>query len=343
MPQAKKISVLIVDDSALFRGVMSKEISADPDIVVVGTAADPFEARDIIVQTNPDIMICDIVMPKMDGIKFIRQLMPQYPLRVVVVSSASEAVLDAINAGAVDFVAKPDISINRTSRIFFNELIEKIKIASQAQLAQPIFNQVRLKSTASAMHPATKKLIAIGASTGGTEAIFNVLNSLPTNLPGIVIVQHIPPVFSKMFADRLNNTLRMKVKEAQTGDLIESGNVYIAPGDKHMLVKKLGNNLRIELSSGEKVSGHCPSVDVLFNSVAQACGSDTVGVILTGMGSDGAKGLLAMRQKGARTIGQDEASSIVYGMPKVAFEIGAVEKQVSLSNIALTITAAVTS
>lgn len=343
MSEAKKIRVLIVDDSALFRSVLSNKISADPEIVVVGTAANPFEARDKIVETDPDIMICDVVMPKMDGIEFIRRLMPQYPLRVVVVSSVSETVLDAMNAGAVDFVAKPDIGLNRSSNVFFDELIEKIKIAAQAQLPQPKTNLKTPVSAAPSMQKATKKLIAIGASTGGTEAIFNVLSSLPSNSPGIVIVQHIPPVFSKMFAERLNKSLRMTVKEAETGDFIESGHVLIAPGDKHMVVKKLGDKLRVELSSGEKVNGHCPSVDVLFNSIAQVCGSDTVGVILTGMGSDGAKGLLEMRRKGARTIGQDAASSIVYGMPRVAYEIGAVEKQAPLHNIAQAITAAVTS
>lgn len=332
--QGKKIRVLIVDDSALFRGVVSKGISADPDIVVVGTAVDPFDARDKIVELDPDVMICDVVMPKMDGIEFIRRLLPQYPLRVVVVSSVSETVLDAMNAGAVDFVAKPDMNSGRTSALFLSELIEKVKIAYNAQIPKPKAVTEPARHTAQPTATATKRIIAMGASTGGTEALFNVLSGLPANLPGIVIVQHIPPVFSQMFAERMNKALKLRVKEAQTGDYVENGLVLIAPGDKHMTVKKLGDRFRIELNAGEKVSGHCPSVDVLFNSVAGACGSDAVGVIMTGMGSDGAKGLLAMRQKGARTIGQDEASSIVYGMPKVAYDIGAVERQVSLENIA---------
>jgi two-component system chemotaxis response regulator CheB len=181
----------------------------------------------------------------------------------------------------------------------------------------------------------------MGASTGGTEALYNVLSALPANLPGIVIVQHIPPVFSTLFAERLNKSLRLRVKEAQTGDYVENGLVLIAPGDKHLIVKKLGDKLRIELSAGEKVSGHCPSVDVLFNSVATACGKDAVGVILTGMGSDGAKGLLAMHQKGARTIGQDASTSVVYGMPKVAYDLGAVDKQLPLDGVAQAIINAV--
>ncbi|NLT13233.1 MAG: chemotaxis response regulator protein-glutamate methylesterase [Clostridiales bacterium] len=342
MPQDKKIRVLIVDDSALFRGVLSKGISADPDIVVVGTAVDPFDARDKIVETDPDVMICDVVMPKMDGIEFIRRLLPQYPLRVVVVSSVSAAVLDAMNAGAVDFVAKPDVMLGRTQAMFLDELIDKIKIAASANIPKPKTFQEPPKSVPQSGAGTTKRLIALGASTGGTEALFNILSALPPNMPGIVIVQHIPPVFSTLFAERLNKSLQLRVKEAQVGDYVENGLVLIAPGDQHMQVKKLGNRLRVELSAGEKVSGHCPSVDVLFNSVATACGKDAVGVILTGMGSDGAKGLLAMRQKGAKTIGQDAASSVVYGMPKVAFDIGAVEKQAPLDSIAQAIINAVT-
>lgn len=342
MPQAKQIRVLIVDDSALFRGVVSKGISADPAITVVGTAVDPFDARDKIVQTDPDVMICDVVMPKMDGIEFIRRLLPQYPLRVLVVSSVSETVLDAMNAGAVDFVAKPDMNTGRTTAMFLAELVDKVKVASNAKIPTPKAPIQPQKNVVPTAKAATKKIIALGASTGGTEALFNVLSALPANLPGIVIVQHIPPVFSNLFAERLNNALGMRVKEAQTGDYVEPGTVLIAPGDKHMAVKKLGDRLRVEVTAGEKVSGHCPSVDVLFNSVAAACGKDAVGVIFTGMGSDGARGLLAMRQKGARTIGQDEASCVVYGMPKVAFDIGAVERQIPLDGIANAIVNAVT-
>lgn len=330
----KKIRVLIVDDSALFRGVVAKGISADPNIVVVATAIDPYDAKDKIIETAPDVMICDVVMPKMDGIEFIRRLLPQYPLRVVVVSSVSEAVLDAINAGAVDFVLKPDMSSGRSASVFIAELIEKIKIAGNAHIPgpkKPVRQLVRAEPKTGI--PSTKRVIAIGASTGGTEALFNILSAMPPDIPGVVVVQHIPPVFSKMFAERLDKALPLRVSEAQNGDYVERGRVLIAPGDKHMTVKKLGDRLRVEVNAGEKVSGHCPSVDVLFNSVAQACGADAVGVILTGMGSDGAKGLLSMHSKGARTIGQDEASSVVYGMPKVAFDIGAVDRQVPLDSI----------
>jgi len=329
MSSTKKTRVLIVDDSAVFRGVLSAGISSDPEIDVVATAGDPFEARDKIVDYDPDVMVCDVVMPKMDGIEFIRRLLPQYPLRVVVISSASEAVLDAMNAGAVDFVAKPDIG--RTRDLFLNELIAKIKIASTAKIPHRELEAADRKIMTAA--PTFMNIIAIGASTGGTEALFSVLKSLPPTLPGIVIVQHIPPVFSRMFADRMNNSTSLHVKEAENGDLVEKGKVLIAPGDKHMLVRKIGSLLKVELNQGEKVNGQRPAVDVLFESVAASCGNRAIGVILTGMGSDGAKGLLAMRKAGAHTIGQDETSSVVYGMPKVAFEIGAVEKQVSLGGI----------
>jgi len=341
MQPGKKIRILIVDDSALFRGVLSRGISADPDIEVVATAVDPFDARDKIMEFEPDVMVCDVVMPKMDGIEFIRRLMPQYPLRVVVVSSVSEAVLDAMNAGAVDFVAKPDMESGRTKAAFISDLIAKIKIAASANITQMKIGSDSPRKIVAESPATSKKIIAIGASTGGTEAIFSILKSLPPTTPGIVIVQHIPPVFSKMFADRLNNALQLRVKEAQSGDYVEKGQVLIAPGDKHLRVKKLGDRLRVEVLEGEKRNGHCPSVDVLFESVASACGSDAVGVILTGMGEDGARGLLSMRRSGARTIGQDEKSSVVYGMPRAAYEMGAVEKQSALENIPQAISSAI--
>lgn len=338
-----KIRVLLVDDSALFRGVVSRGISTDPEIEVVATATDPFDARDKIIEYEPDVMVCDVVMPKMDGIEFIRRLLPQYPLRVVVVSSVSASVLDAMNAGAVDFVAKPDINLGRSTDAFLKDLIETVKIASKANLSSIKTQAPAFRNVIPNNPSASRKVIAIGASTGGTEAIFHVLKQLPTNTPGIVIVQHIPPVFSRMFAERLNNTTQLRVKEAQSGDTVEQGLVLIAPGDKHMRLKKQAGQFKVEVLEGEKVNGHCPSVDVLFDSVASVCGNAAVGVILTGMGSDGAKGLLAMRQKGARTIGQDEKSCVVYGMPKVAYDIGAVEKQVPLDNVAQAITSAVSS
>ncbi|NCB50665.1 MAG: chemotaxis response regulator protein-glutamate methylesterase [Clostridia bacterium] len=336
----KKIRVLIVDDSAVFRGILSVAISSDPELEVVATATDPFDASDKITEYDPDVMVCDVVMPKMDGIEFIRRLMPQYPLRVVVISSVSANVLDAMNAGAVDFVAKPDSGTGRTREVFLNELRAKIKIAATANISRRGFETNPLKKVQSAVTPTNINVIAIGASTGGTEALFSVLRMLPPTLPGIVIVQHIPPVFSRMFSERMNSTTQLNVKEAENGDVLERGKVLIAPGDKHLRIKKTGGMLRAEVFAGEKVNGHCPSVDVLFESVAAVCGSKSVGIILTGMGSDGAKGLLALRNAGARTLGQDEASSVVYGMPKTAYEIGAVEKQVPLSNIPQAIIAA---
>lgn len=325
-----KIRILIVDDSLVFREVLSRGISADPNLEVVAKAIDPFDARDKILEYQPDVMICDVQMPKMSGIEFIKRLLPQYQLPVIVVSTISNSVFDAMNAGAVDFVSKPDMKSQRSVDDFINDLIVKIKIAAKAKVTLPGSVSQKVIATETFDY---KKIIAIGASTGGTEALFNVLKCLPANIPGIVIVQHIPPVFSNMFAQRLNNQTQLNVKEAQMGDLIEPGKVLIAPGDKHMRIRKSGDKYRAEVFEGEKVSGHCPSVDVLFESVALQAKNNAVGVILTGMGADGSKGLLSMRQNGARTIGQDEQSCVVYGMPKVAFEIGAVERQVSLANI----------
>jgi two-component system chemotaxis response regulator CheB len=337
MPVGRKIRVLIVDDSPLMREVISRGIGADSEIEVVAKASDPFDARDKIIEYQPDVMTCDIQMPKMDGIDFVRRLIPQYALPVILVSSLSDAVFDALNAGAVDFVAKPSVNSPQNIDSFISDLVGKIKIASKATIING-HAVVKHKDTGIYPHNVSgansEKLIAIGASTGGVEALYNVLINLPPIVPGIVIVQHIPPVFSRMFAERLNVQTKFNVKEAQTGDYLEQGKVLIAPGNMHMSVQKIGNKYRVECFEGEKVNGHCPSVEVLFNSVAKAAGKNAIGVILTGMGSDGAKGLLEMRKKGARTIGQNEASSVVYGMPRVAYEIGAVECQVDLSKVA---------
>jgi two-component system chemotaxis response regulator CheB len=333
----KRIRVLIVDDSFVFREVISRGISCDPIIEVVATAKDPFDARDKIIEFTPDVITCDVEMPKMNGIEFIRRLMPQHPLPAVVVSTVSDAVFDAMKAGAVDFVTKPDMRSVNSVEDFINELIMKIRIASSANVSFLKTDNVEKKVPVFSNPPISGKIIAIGASTGGTEAINTVLSSLPSNMSGIVIVQHIPPVFSRMFAERLNNSTRLYVKEAQMGDYVQRGQVLITPGDKHMRIKKSANGLKVELFHGEKVNGHCPSVDVLFESLAKECGTNAVGIILTGMGYDGAKGLLSMRRSGARTIGQDEKTSVVYGMPKVAYNIGAVEKQVPLGSIPKTI------
>ena len=330
----KRIKVLVVDDSIVFRETIIRGISTCPEIEVVARAADPFEARDKILEFEPDVMTCDVEMPKMNGIEFIRRLLPQYSIPVIVVSGVSESVFDAMNAGAVDFVAKPNDKSANNMQIFIQDLIAKIIIASNSHIAKQ--SEHTSSKIAECIFPADK-IVAIGASTGGTEALFSVISQLPANIPGVVVVQHIPPMFSTLFSERLNTQTSLNVKEAQTGDYLEQGRVLIAPGDQHMRIKKIGDRYKVEVFMGDKVNGHCPSVDVLFESVAKEAGKNAVGVILTGMGYDGAKGLLGMRRKGARTIGQDEKSCVVYGMPKAAFDIGAVEKQVSLSNVPQTI------
>lgn len=328
-----KIKVLVVDDSIVFRKILSIGISSEPGIEVVATANDPFEARDKLLHYKPDVMTCDVEMPKMNGIEFIRRLLPQYSIPIIVVSSLNGVVFDAMCAGAVDFVAKPDINSVKGVEEFIMDMIEKVKIASKAKVQKQL-HKVESKMMFKGYNIfSDKAIISIGASTGGTEAIYQILKKLPTDVPGIVIVQHIPPKFSKMFAERMNSTTNLEVKEAAYGDYVQAGKVLIAPGDQHMRVRKVGNRYKVECFSGDKVNGHCPSVDVLFESVAKEAGKDAIGIILTGMGYDGARGLLAMKRKGAKTIGQDEKSSVVYGMPKVAYDLGAVDKQASIDNI----------
>lgn len=329
----RRIKVLVVDDSLVFREIIARGLAFDSGIEVVGMAADPYEARDKIILFEPDVLTLDVEMPRMDGIEFLRKLMPQYPLPVVMVSAISEKVFEALQAGAVDFVTKPEISNKRGMEALINELCIKIKIASTAKLGH-WKSQPNLSRSISQVGGNTScKVIAIGASTGGTEAIHYVLQALPRNIPGIVIVQHMPPVFTKMYAERLNNACLLEVKEAQDGDEVIPGRALVAPGDYQMRIKKSGSSYWVECFKGERVNGHCPSVDVLFHSVAEQFGKQALGIILTGMGCDGAKGLLAMRSRGARTIGQDEDSSVVYGMPKIAFELGAVERQASIEKI----------
>lgn len=327
-----KIKVLVVDDSMLFREVIARGLSSDPLIEVVATAGDAFEARDKILQYHPHVITCDVEMPKMNGIEFVRRLLPQYFVPVVMVSAVSQAVFEAMEAGAIDFVVKPDVQSFSDIAVFIQDLIHKIRTAAtvKSRINQMEYAAIKVPGN---LDRDAGRLIAIGASTGGTEAIYNIVRYLPPTVPGIVIVQHIPPVFSRMFAERLNTQTSLRVKEAESGDYTEPGTVLIAPGDRHMRLKKVGTRYRVECFEGEKVNGHCPSVDILFDSVAKEAGKSAIGILLTGMGSDGAKGLLAMRHSGSRTIGQDEASSVVYGMPKVAYEIGAVEKQVPLGRI----------
>lgn len=333
----KKIKVLIIDDSIVFSKAIAWGMAEDPGIEVVGTAADPFIARDKILELEPDVLTLDVEMPRMNGIEFLRKLMPQYPLPVIVVSAIGSSVLDALEAGAVEFIAKPDLINKDVLNNFINELIVKVKIASIAKVGQINRNSAAVKTEANTSLIKENIVIAIGASTGGTEAIYKVVKNFPRDMPGVVIVQHMPPVFTHIYADRLNGSCSMEVREAQDGDAVKPGKILIAPGGYQMELRKGRNNYYVKCYKGERVNGQCPSVDVLFNSVADHAGSDAVGVILTGMGCDGSKGLLNMRNKGAYTIGQDAKTSIVYGMPMVAFDIGAVKTQVSLERISETI------
>lgn len=333
----RPIRVLIVEDSIVFRELLVQNLRRDPVIEVVGTAKDPFEARDAILALKPDVMTLDVELPRMNGIEFLRKLMPQYPLPVVVISSLSDKVFDAMHAGAVDFVAKPAVSSRAQLEDFVrNELLVKIKIASSAKISNikktVMMNQEQQQQLSVSR---SNLIVAIGASTGGTEATSSVVKELGPDMPGIVCVQHMPPGFTKMYAKRLNDESRLQVKEAETGDRVLPGHMLIAPGgDRHMRIVKVNGTYQVEIKAGPRVNGHCPSVDVLFDSVAKVAGPDALGIILTGMGGDGAKGLLNMRKAGARTIGQDESTCVVYGMPKVAYDLGAVEYQEKLSDIA---------
>lgn len=338
------IRVLIVDDSATARAVLSDILASDPMIEVVGTASDAYIARDKIVELLPDVICLDVEMPRMDGITFLKRLMHYMPTPVIMVSSLTQSgaktTLDALEAGAVDFVPKPHSHIYDGKETMREELLAKIKIASRVKIRQHTLDSLRQANTTS-LAETTNKILAIGASTGGTEALKEVLMGLPRNAPGTVVVQHMPPNFTAPFAERLNALCAMEVREARNGDSITPGVVLIAPGDYHMVVRRSGARYYVEIGNGEKISGHRPSADVLFNSVAKIAGANAIGVILTGMGGDGARGLLAMRNAGARTLGQDEASCIVYGMPKVAYDLGAVEKQLPLSKIAQGIIASI--
>ncbi len=339
----KRIKVLIIDDSALVRNILSQGLSLDPEIEVVGTASDPYVARDKIVALAPDVLTLDVEMPRMDGVEFLRRLMPQYPLPVLMVSSLTgrgqQITFDALEAGAVDFVTKPSSDVSRGMNEMLAELREKVKMVSKAnvsgwkQSAYSVVNKQtpvpRRKLTAS-----SEKIVAIGASTGGTQALQKVLTRLPASAPAIVIVQHMPAGFTRMFADRLNDLCAMSVKEAESGDRITSGRVLIAPGDKHLKVVREGGVYSTHIVSGEKVCGHRPSVEVMFRSMAEHVGAHAVGVVLTGMGADGADGLVAMRSKGARTLAQDEATSVVFGMPKEAYNRGGAEKLFPIDEIA---------
>ena len=337
-----KTKVLIVDDSAVVRNLLHQILSSEPGIEVVGTAPDPYVARDKIVKLNPDVITLDVEMPRMDGITFLGKLMKHFPIPVVIVSSLTQkgavTTLEAFEAGAVEVIAKPDIDVTKGLEQISKDIVEKVKIAAHARVAKKrekleksAGKSVRLKG--SALAKSTNKVIAIGASTGGTEAIREVLRRMPANCPGTIVVQHMPEKFTKAFARRLNEQCVMEVREACNGDGVVPGTALIAPGSHHMVLKRSGARYYVSLNQDPPVFHQRPSVDVLFESVATYAGANSVGIIMTGMGADGARGLLKMKEAGARTIAQDEKSCIVFGMPREAIKIGAVEKVASLSDI----------
>ena len=340
----RKIRVMIIDDTLVFRSFLAATLSTVPEIQVVGSFGEATEALERIPSLKPDVMTVDMEMPKMRGDEFMTIALPKYPnLKAVVVSSVSDTVFDAMQSGAIDFVAKPGSRPGYDNQQFAKEIIEKIKIAAAARVQTADGTEETMPVSAASSPPAArptlqcstaKSIIAIGASTGGTEAILEVIKRFPKATPGVVVVQHMPQGFTEMYAQRANSVCTMEVREAKKGDRIEKGVVLIAPGgDNQLHVKKDASGYYIHLAPSGKVSGHCPSVDVMFNSVAAVGGKDAVGVLLTGMGADGANGLHAMKRAGAFTIGQDEKTSVIYGMPKVAFDIGAVTKQLPLHSI----------
>ncbi len=334
----QKIKTLIVDDSAIVRKILSEELSRFPDIEVVGAAPDPFVARDKILKLQPQVITLDIEMPRMDGLTFLRKLMKYFPLPVIIVSSltpkGSKMALEAMEIGAVDVIGKPGASYSVGD--MSDTLAEKIRIASVANIRQRSGYESNSEEPEPirALAETTNKIIAIGASTGGTEALKDVLSRMPPNSPGIVVVQHMPANFTTAFAESLNSLSQITVKEAEDNDAVIQGKAVIAPGNQHMLLRRSGTRYYVEVKDGPRVQHQRPSVDVLFKSTAKNAGSNSIGVILTGMGADGAEGLLEMKQAGARTIAQDERTSVVFGMPKEAIKIGAVDKVVPLGQVA---------
>jgi two-component system chemotaxis response regulator CheB len=349
----KKIRVLIVDDSAVVRQSLVGILESSGIIEVMATASDPFVAAKKIMAEVPDVITLDVDMPRMDGLTFLKRIMSQHPIPVVMISSltkqGSSEALKAMELGAIEVIPKP----NLVTREFFEEariqIVDAVKAASMSKLtrrnqsssAVPL--SVPKKNTANAIipdnypktfSPRTEKIIAVGASTGGTEAIKTFLEGLPVNTPGVVIVQHMPEVFTKAYATRLNSILPLDIKEAEDGDLVKRGRVLIAPGSHHMLLKRRGAEYSVEIKAGPLVNRHRPSVDVLFRSVARSAGSNAIGVLLTGMGDDGANGLLEMREANAKTIAQDEATCIVFGMPKEAIKLNAAQKILPIQSIA---------
>ncbi|TLX77196.1 chemotaxis response regulator protein-glutamate methylesterase [Labilibacter sediminis] len=348
-----KIRVLVVDDSAVVRQSLSSILGSDPEIEVMGTAADPIIAVKKIMKEIPDVITLDIEMPRMDGLTFLRKIMSQHPIPVVVISSltseGTEVAMKALEYGASEIIGKPAMNAAK----FINEskimICDAVKAAAQAKLSRrkiktppqnievkPKYSAdvILEKASASTRITITEKVVVLGASTGGTEAIRVFLKNLPEKMPGIAIVQHMPEGFTRSFANSLNNICALEVKEAENGDKLYQGRVLIAPGNRHMLLKRVGKEYFVEVKEGPLVNRHRPSVDVLFRSASRYAGKNATGILLTGMGNDGAKGLFELKESGAKTIAQDEQSSIVYGMPKEAAKIGAVEKVLSLDDIA---------
>lgn len=339
----KKIRVLVIDDSALMREVLTEILCQDPAIEVVGAASDPYIAREKIMRLAPDVLTLDVEMPRMDGLSFLEKLMRAHPMPVLMVSSLTEKNCDitvrALELGAIDYVSKPHLNVRSGTLEQADEIITKVKIASQARVAR------RSSATRPANLPdagrkaeritfrTTDRIVAIGASTGGTEALAQLLTQMPADSPGIVIVQHMPAGFTHSFAQRLDSLCRVRVKEAEDRDRVLAGHVLVAPGNLHTEVARSGTEARVRVFTAEPVNRHRPSVDVLFQSCAQTLGSNAVGILLTGMGADGARGLLAMRQAGARTIAQDESTCVVFGMPREAIALGAAEKVLPLPSI----------
>jgi len=357
----RKIRVLIVDDSASVRMTLSEIISSDPDLEVMATAADPYVAVERIRQEVPDVMFLDIELPRMDGLTFLRKIMSQRPIPVVICSSLAEAgsdtLMQALEAGAVDVVTKPRVDTAQFLQESRMRICDAAKAAAHAKFRGvhkpaprltveaklnadaiiPPHSEARAASQRAKM-PTTDPIICIGASTGGTEALREVLEALPITTPGIIIVQHMPEKFTNAFARRLNGICAMEIKEAEDGDVVQAGRVLIAPGNRHMLLHRAGSRYTVNIVDGQHVSRHRPSVDVMFRSASQMAGKNALGIILTGMGDDGARGLLEMRQAGSFTVAQDEESSVVFGMPKEAIQRGAAAKIVSLNRVANEIT-----
>ncbi|MCE8022141.1 chemotaxis response regulator protein-glutamate methylesterase [Halomonas sp. MCCC 1A11036] len=334
---SNRIKVLCVDDSALIRDLLSEIINSQPDMEVVAVAPDPLVARDLIKRHNPDVLTLDVEMPRMDGLDFLERLMRLRPMPVLMVSSltqaGSEITLRALELGALDFVAKPSLGIRNGMLEYANDIAEKIRAAAKSRPRQARQDKATPRATLKAPLVSSEKLIIIGASTGGTEAIRSVLEPLPANSPAILITQHMPGGFTRSFAERLNRLCNITVKEAGDGERVLPGHAYIAPGDAHLKLARSGANYVAKLDDGPPVNRHRPSVDVLFHSAATQAGRNAIGVILTGMGKDGAAGLLEMRQAGSSTLAQDEASCVVFGMPREAIALGGAGEVVSLDDI----------